>query len=156
MKFGQNPEIWLPIGATALAQVTKCSLEVAPLALDPNLVIRWRHLHLIQIWSPSGAICIATLPWIALLSLSASIELVSSSARVTSVKSAKGVGVTHLETPGPIDRTPGIPGSDKNTQIQIHCSELMARSAHKCLVGAVSTITSQKLHCTENPFAISK
>ena len=33
--------------------------------------------------------CIASLPWIALLALSASIELVSSSARVTSVKSQK-------------------------------------------------------------------
>ena len=37
-------------------------------------------------------------------------ELVSSSAKVTSVKSQKGL----LEIPGPIDRTPGIPGSDKN------------------------------------------
>ena len=70
-------------------------------------------MHLIQ-RSSGGATCIATLPWIALLSLSASIELGSSSARVTSVKSAKGLGVTQLERPGPIDRTPGIPGSDKN------------------------------------------
>ena len=45
---------------------------------------------------------------------SARIELVSSSTRVTSVKSAKGV-VSQLETPGPIDRTPGIPGSDNYT-----------------------------------------
>ena len=67
---------------------------VAPLALDPNPVIRWRHLPLNQIWSPGGATCIATLPWIALLALSVSIELVSSSARVTSVKSAKGVVVS--------------------------------------------------------------
>ena len=52
------------------------------------------------------------LPWIALLVSSARIELVSSSTRVTSVKSAKGL-VTHLETLGPIDGTPGIPGSDK-------------------------------------------
>ena len=43
-------------------------------------------MHLIQIWSPGGATRIATLPWIALLALSVSIELVSSSARVTSVK----------------------------------------------------------------------
>ena len=37
-----------------------------------------------------GATYIATLPWIALLALSVSIELVSSSARVTSVKSQQG------------------------------------------------------------------
>ena len=92
---------------------------MAPLALDPNLVIRWRHLHLIQIWSPGGATRIATLPWIALLALSVSIELVSSSARVTSVKSAKRLGVTYLERPGPIDRTPGIPGSDKKFKSKV-------------------------------------
>ena len=51
---------------------------------------------------------------IVLLSLSASIELVSSSARVTPVKSAKPLGLSLFETLGPIDRTPGIPGSDKN------------------------------------------
>ena len=38
--------------------------------------------------------CIATLPWIALLALSVSIELVSSTARVTSVKSHKGGSVS--------------------------------------------------------------
>ena len=61
-------------------------------------------------------ICIATLPWIALLALSVSIEFVSSSARVTSVKSAKGI-LSLLETSEPIDRTPGTPGSDKNWYI---------------------------------------
>ena len=40
---------------------------------------------------------------------SVGIELVSSSDRVTSVKFQKGV----LERSRPIDRTPGIPGSDK-------------------------------------------
>ena len=67
-------------------------------ALVPIFATRWRYLHLFQIW-----------PWNALLALPVSIELVSSSAGVNSVKSAKGV----LETLGPIDRTPGIPGSDK-------------------------------------------
>ena len=38
----------------------------------------------------------------------------SSSARVTSVKSAKSLSLTQLERTGPIDRTPGTPGSDKN------------------------------------------
>ena len=55
------------------------------------------------------------LPRIALLSIvltsSVGIELLSSSARVTSVKSAKRL----FETPGPIDRTPGTHGSDKKT-----------------------------------------
>ena len=55
--------------------------------------------------------CISKLPGIALLVSSARIELVSSLTRDTSVKSTK---VTQLETLGPIDRTPGIPGSDKN------------------------------------------
>ena len=48
------------------------------------------------------------------MALSVSIEFVSSSARVTSVKFAKGVFVSEFETTGPIDRTPGTPGSDKN------------------------------------------
>ena len=43
-------------------------------------------------------ISIATLPWIALLALSVSIELVSSSARVTSVKFQQGVVLTHSLT----------------------------------------------------------
>ena len=48
---------------------------------------------------------IATLPIIALLTSLVGIEFLSSSARVTSVKSAKGVGRTQFETFGPIDRT---------------------------------------------------
>ena len=82
---------------------------MAPLALVPNLATRWCHLHWLQIWPPDDTTCIswlhqiesssvetcitrvATLPWNALLALSVSIEFVSSSARVTSVKSAKGI-----------------------------------------------------------------
>ena len=48
------------------------------------------------------------------MALSVSIEFVSSSARVTSVKFQKGIGLTQFERSRPIDRTPGIPGSDKN------------------------------------------
>ena len=48
------------------------------------------------------------------MALSVSIELVSSSARVTSVKSQQGVSLTDGQTSGPKDRTPGLPGSDKN------------------------------------------
>ena len=43
-----------------------------------------------------------------------SIELVSSSARVTSAKFHKGLGQTDIKRPGPIDRTPETPGSGKN------------------------------------------
>ena len=94
------------------------------LALIANLATRRHHLHQLQIGSPSGTTCIgskfghqlapfallpklatrlhhciATLPWIALLALSVSIELVSSSARVTSVKSYKRLVVCdgHLD-----------------------------------------------------------
>ena len=109
------------------------------LALIANLATRRHHLHQLQIGSPSGTTCIgskfghqlapfallpklatrlhhciATLPWIALLALSVSIELVSSSARVTSVKSTQPLGVCLWRTSGPKDRTPGFPGSDKN------------------------------------------
>ena len=62
---------------------------MAPLALVQNLATRWRILHWLQIWPTDGATCIAAMPWIALLALSVSIEFVSSSARVTSVKFAQ-------------------------------------------------------------------
>ena len=53
-------------------------------------------------------------PQIALLASPASIELVSSSARVTSAKFHKVLYVgRELERPGPIDRTPETPGSGK-------------------------------------------
>ena len=52
-------------------------------------------------------------PQIALLASSASIELVSSSARVTSAKFQKGLVGRELERPGPIDRTPETLGSGK-------------------------------------------
>ena len=77
---------------------------MAPLALVANLTTRWRTCISCTFDQPPGRTsCIATLPWIALLTLSISIDLVSSSARVTSVKSTQ---VAHLETPGPKDRTP--------------------------------------------------
>ena len=62
--------------------------QMAALALVAKLATRWRRLYQLQIWPPI-IICITTLPWIALLALSVSIEFVSSSARVTSVKSAQ-------------------------------------------------------------------
>ena len=69
---------------------SKFGHQVAPLALVPNLAIRWRHLQMFQIWPPG---CV-TLPWITLLASSVSIELVSSSATVTSVKSQQPSVVT--------------------------------------------------------------
>ena len=66
---------------------------MAPLALIADLVTRRHYLHKLQILPPDSATCItciATLPWIALLALSVSIEFVSSSARVTSIKFQKG------------------------------------------------------------------
>ena len=99
----------------------KLGHQVAPLAFIQHLVIRWRHLHWFQSWPSGGdtckfghqfaSTCIGTLTWIALLAISVSIELVSSSARVNSVKFVKG----QWQRFGPIiDGTPGIPGSDKN------------------------------------------
>ena len=68
-----------------------------------------------QSWPPGCVTCVATLPWNALSALSVGIELVSSAARVTPVKSAKPLSVSRqLETTGPIDQTPETPGSDKN------------------------------------------
>ena len=91
-----------PPGVTCIS--CKLCHQVAQRALVQNLVIRWRHLHCFQSWPPGRVTCIATLPWIALLALSVSIELVSSSARVTSVKFQKPL-VSYLERLKPIDRT---------------------------------------------------
>ena len=72
--------ILLQIGTTCIG--SKFGHEVAPLALVLKLATR---LHQ----------CIATLPWIALLALSVGIELVSSLARVTSVKSSQSLGLSN-------------------------------------------------------------
>ena len=88
-QFWHQLKILPPNGATC-----KFGPQMAPLALVANLTTRWRHLHCLQSWPPGCVTCIATLPWIAILTLSVSIDLVSSSARVTSVKSAKGVLLT--------------------------------------------------------------
>ena len=49
-----------------------------------------------------------------ILASSAGIELISSSARVTSAKFHKAPGGRELERPGPINRTPETPGSGIN------------------------------------------
>ena len=90
----------------------------------------------------SATTCIATLPWIALLALSVCIELISSSTKVTSVKSQKhqwvsdtGIWVLAYVTQSLmflrlnlIDRTPGIPKSDKNRYASIFSITLAIKS----------------------------
>ena len=66
---------------------------MAQLALVVDLANSWRFLNSSQVWSPSGATCIATLPRIALLISLVCIELLSLSARVISVKSADSLVV---------------------------------------------------------------
>ena len=87
-----NFQNWPLGGATYIS--CKFDQQVGLLASVANLAIRWPCLHQLQIWPPGGATCIATLPWIALLASSVCIELVSSSARVTSVKSTKCLSLT--------------------------------------------------------------
>ena len=43
---------------------SKFGHQMAPLALVPNLAIRWRHLQMLLIWPPG---CVTLLPWDALL-----------------------------------------------------------------------------------------
>ena len=85
---------------------SKFDHQVTPLALVPNLANMQCHLYWLQFWPQGGATCISykfghqvaplALIWIALLSVS--IALLSSSARVTSVKSAKGQFVRETRT----------------------------------------------------------
>ena len=76
-------QIWPPSGTTCIGSTF--SHQVAPLALFPKLATRSRHLHCYI-----GLDC--------LLALSVSIELVSSSARVTSVKFQKGLRLSQFFT----------------------------------------------------------
>ena len=89
----------------------KLGHQVAPLALIQKLVTGLcRYLHWFQIWPPG---CIVTLHCLGLpiiLALSVFIELVSSSARVTSVKCQKCLERREWRTSEPKDRTPGLPG----------------------------------------------
>ena len=70
-------------------------------------------MHWFQSFQLGCVTRVATLPWNALLALSVSIEFVSSSARVPSVKSAQPLSLSQFQRTGPIDRIPGTPGSDK-------------------------------------------
>ena len=88
-KFGHQmaPLALVANWATIICIVSKFGHQVAPLALVLKLATRLHH-------------CIATFSWIARLALSVGIELLSSSARVTSVKSAKG-GLLSYRQPDP-------------------------------------------------------
>ena len=92
VKFGQLQQIVRRHQANdgrSKGEVVEAGHFLSSFKLVQNLVIRRRPLQCFQSWPPGRVTCIATLPWIALLALSVSIELVSSSARVNSVKSAK-------------------------------------------------------------------
>ena len=87
-------QIWPPDGTTCIS--CKFGQQIAQHRLVQNLVVWWHHLHCLQSWPPGCVTCIDILPCIALLALSVSIDLVSSPARVNSVKFQKGVGVCDI------------------------------------------------------------
>ena len=89
------------------------------------------------------------LHWYALLALSVDIEFVSSSARVTSVKSAKGLGLTQFQRLGLIDRSPGsgTPGSDKKTQFQGQGRLLTQKVPSVYSAGKAREDKPRNLHC---------
>ena len=93
-------------------------------------------------------ICIATLPWTALLALSVSIELVSSSARVTSVKSTQGLCVSdgHLDT----KIGPGTPGSDKNMLVveKYQIWKKMQQQRKRFIFQRIFSLITMKAKCT--------
>ena len=95
-KCGQQFVLLAPPGGTTCIDY-KLSHQMAQHAL----ATRWRCLHYLQVWLPDGATCIATLPMIALLTSSVGIELLSSSARVTSVKSQQHVLDDSCHEPDP-------------------------------------------------------
>ena len=86
--------------------------QVVPLALVTNLAARWHNFHWFQFWPPGGATCISYKfgHQVAPLALSYCLglpywqyQLVSSSARVTSVKFQQGYSLrdnrTHRSDP---------------------------------------------------------
>ena len=99
-------QIWPPDGANCTGykfyhQIAPLALlaNLAPVTLFVNFATRWHFLHWFEIWQPGWLDeSHATLPWIALLALSVSIDLVSSSAGVTSVKFQKGQWVSENRT----------------------------------------------------------
>ena len=121
-KFGHQFQIWPPGGATCIS--CKFVHQVAPLALVPCLVTRWRYLHWFQNCPPGSTTCITyqfghqvaplALPdclwlpyWHHQLVLSWYLYELESH-QLSLQKLFQSV------TPKSTDRTPGIPGFDKN------------------------------------------
>ena len=75
---------------------------MAPLALVANFATRWHHLHWLQIWPPDGTTCITCKTCITFITC------------ITCISFKKVEWVSEFQRLGPIDRTPGIPRSDKN------------------------------------------
>ena len=99
-------KIWPPDGPNCTSY--KFYHQIVPFALVANLSIyigyKFCHqmalLELVQNFTTrltGWVTCISTLPWIALLALSVSIDLLSPSARVTSVKFQKPLSVSDRE-----------------------------------------------------------
>ena len=97
-------QYWLqilpPDGTTCIG--CKFGHQMAPLGLVPNLATRWRHLHWLQIWPPDGTTCITCITCITFITC------------ITCISFKKVEWVSEFQRLGPIDRTPGIPRSDKN------------------------------------------
>ena len=110
---------------------SKFGHQMAPPALVSNLATRWRHLHKLQIWPPDGTTCITykfsyqaeslALPhclglpyWHYQLVLS--LYLHQPESHQFSLQKVLD-SVSEWERTGPIDRTPGTPGSDKKHEI---------------------------------------
>ena len=91
---------WFHVWPLDSTTCTSCRFgqQLGLLELVASLATKCCHLHKFPFWPPGGATCIATLPRIALLTSSAGVELLSSSARVTSVKSAKPLGWSDIRT----------------------------------------------------------
>ena len=66
---------------------------------------------MLQIWPPGCITCIVTFPWIALLAL---LLVLSWYLQKAESHQLYLQNLPQLERLGPIDRTPGTPGSDKN------------------------------------------
>ena len=124
-----DPEIdsvtWIKFGnnMAQLGLVQTLGYQVAQLGLVQNLVVRWRHLCNCIGSKVGHQVGLYALPHC--LELSVGIELVSSSAKVSSVKSQQVAhSLTHSLTSGPIDRTPLLPGSDKK-HVKDRCSTVV-------------------------------
>ena len=133
-------QFWPPDSTTC----TSCRFgqQLGLLELVTSLATKCCHLDQFQFWPPGGATCIATLPRIALLASSAGVELPSSSARVTSVKSAKPLGGSELH------QDPQIGPQGHLGPIKVHVSEDICRTPKS--YGKYSHL--RDFHCGRLPY----